>query len=242
MHTTEHHYLGAEEGFAGARAASPSRAHGRFRELVVRAARPARHPLGRQRRRHAQRLPRALRRRRPLHDAFRAGGGQGGAQLRIMTAQTRGSCRIIANVFDGGPRTAVTFEIPGVTAPAAPMAAAARPRSLPASGACARGCHSQAMGPARRVPRTCGTPDVEACAAWRASRHGSGARGIRARARCPRRAGCGCLRLSAARQKSGRCLRMRHEILRNSTGLTPCGGGGATSRGASSPEIHPTGR
>lgn len=121
MHTTEHHYLGSEAGFTGAEphhhhvltAASGSWWCGpRDRRGIpsadsVDGTPNGFHILSIDGNRYTTR--------------FVPAAGKSDAQLRILTAQAPGSCRIIANVFDGGPRTTVTFEISGVTA-AAPMA------------------------------------------------------------------------------------------------------------------------
>ncbi len=120
MHTTEHHYLGPDAGFAG---------RGLHHHHVLTAAcgswwcgpRDRRgipsadsvdgtpngfHVLSVDGNRYTTRLVPAA--------------GKGTAQLRISTVQARGGFRITANVFDGGPNTRVSCDVPGLMT-AAPM-------------------------------------------------------------------------------------------------------------------------
>ena len=70
-HTTEHHYFDGRRRLEGRRAPPSSHADGALRLVVERALRSSRRGLGRQSRRHAERLPYPLGRRLELYDAFR---------------------------------------------------------------------------------------------------------------------------------------------------------------------------
>jgi hypothetical protein len=120
MLTTEHHYLGSEAGFMGARPhhhhvltaacgswwCGPRDGRGIPSADSVDGTPNGFHILSVDGNSYTTR--------------FVPAAGKGGAQLRISIVHDGGGCRIIANVFDGGPRSAVACEIPGVMA-AAPM-------------------------------------------------------------------------------------------------------------------------
>jgi hypothetical protein len=103
MHTTEHHYLGAEAGFAGTHPhhhhvltaacgswwCGPRDRRGIPSADSVDGTPNGFHVLAVDGNRYTTRFVPAV--------------GKGDAQLRIHTARANGRCRIIANVFDGGP-------------------------------------------------------------------------------------------------------------------------------------------
>ena len=132
-------------------------------------------PFGRQPGRQSQRLPRARGRWRQLHDALRAGGRQDlrpAAGGRATAARARGAdagpirrrspakslreCELVVNVFDGGPKTKVTYEIGGRSPARVPMqrTAMADPYIAQNYSRAPRRCRSRGCGPCR--PRTCG--------------------------------------------------------------------------------------
>ena len=137
-HTTEHHYFDAADGWTGAAAHHHHVLTARFRLVVERALRPSRRRLRRQPRRHAQRLSHPVDRRHAYKTRFVPAKEPNGRQVRISDRQplpwraSRGQARIppgpdhrladrprersdrrrlIANVFDGGPKTKVTMRI-----------------------------------------------------------------------------------------------------------------------------------
>ena len=150
-HTTEHHYFDAADGWKGRDAAPPSRADGAVRLVVERTLRSSRRGRSRQPRRHAQRLPHPLGRRRSYTTRFVPAKEPNGRQMRLSIdsrfhgiskdadrdfrqARLLGSpvprdalsaSTLIANVFDGGDKTKVTMTI-GDRGPV-PMTRRARP-------------------------------------------------------------------------------------------------------------------
>ena len=120
MHTTEHHYLGAAMGFTGARPhhhhvltaacgswwCGPRDRRGIPSADSVDGTPNGFHMLAVDGNRYTTR--------------FVPAAGKSDAQVRVSVVHGREGCRIVANVFDGGPRTTVTCEVPGLLT-AAPM-------------------------------------------------------------------------------------------------------------------------
>jgi hypothetical protein len=114
MHTTEHHYLGADMGFAGVEPhhhhvltaacgswwCGPRDRRGIPSADSVDGTPNGFHILSVEGNRYTTR--------------FMPATGKGDAQLRISVVRGGTGCRIVANVFDGGPRTTVTCEIAGI--------------------------------------------------------------------------------------------------------------------------------
>ena len=137
-HTTEHHYFDAADGWNGGDAAPSSRADGAVGVVVERPLRSSRRRLGRQPRRHAERLPHPLGRRLELsrpasfRPRSRTDGRCGSRSTAASTAISKdadrefrqvqllgspvprdalGASTLIANVFDGGDKTRVKMVI-----------------------------------------------------------------------------------------------------------------------------------
>ena len=83
-HTTEHHYFGAEDGFAGPVTPPPSCDDCRLGLVVERSLRSPRHCGRRQPRRQPERLPCSFDQRTKLFDPFQPANEPNARQMRIM--------------------------------------------------------------------------------------------------------------------------------------------------------------